>query len=81
MTLQEYIESNNATQKELAEKIGVTPGSVSHWICGKQVPAERCEAIEKATGGVVTCEELRSDLDWLRTGDGRAFYRDRVKAA
>ncbi|MDT4679101.1 transcriptional regulator, partial [Escherichia coli] len=25
---------------------------------------ERCPAIEKATGGAVTCEELRPDIDW-----------------
>lgn len=29
----------------------------------RQVPAERCTDIERATAGAVTCEELRPDLD------------------
>lgn len=29
-----------------------------------QVPAERCPDIEAATGGAVTCEELRPDVNW-----------------
>lgn len=28
------------------------------------VPAERCPAIERATGGKVVCEDLRADVDW-----------------
>ena len=29
-----------------------------------QVPAERCPAIEQATGGLVRCEDLRPDVAW-----------------
>lgn len=29
-----------------------------------RVPAEYCPAIEKATSGVVRCEDLRPDIDW-----------------
>lgn len=29
-----------------------------------RVPAEYCPAIERATQGQVTCEELRPDVDW-----------------
>lgn len=62
MTLQEYIEAGNATQKQIAERIGVTPGRVSHWICGNPVPAERCAAVEQATDGKVTKADLRPDI-------------------
>lgn len=31
---------------------------------GRQVPAERCPQIERATGGAVRCEELRPDVAW-----------------
>lgn len=62
MTLQEYIESGNATQKGLAEKIGVTPGRVSHWICGQKVPPERCADVERATDGKVKKSDLRPDI-------------------
>ena len=30
----------------------------------KGIHAERCPSIERATGGAVTCEELRPDVDW-----------------
>ncbi|NPI99188.1 transcriptional regulator, partial [Escherichia coli] len=30
----------------------------------RQLPAERCPAIERATRGEVLCEELRPDIDW-----------------
>ena len=38
------------------------------------VPAERCPDIEAATNGVVTCEELRPDVNW-------AVLRKRRKSA
>ena len=49
----------------LAREIGVTPVLVSQWANGvRRVPAERCPQIERATGGLVRCEELRPDVDW-----------------
>lgn len=30
----------------------------------RDFPAEHCPAIERATGGKVTCEQLRPDVDW-----------------
>lgn len=45
--------------------LGVSPPSVNQWIKGvRQLPAERCPAIERATRGEVLCEELRPDIDW-----------------
>lgn len=36
-----------------------------------RVPAEYCPEIEKATHGIVRCEDLRPDIDWafLRATD------------
>lgn len=54
----------------LAAAIGKSPQFVSQLVSGhKQVPAELCPLIEKATrerpgAEVVTCEELRPDVHW-----------------
>lgn len=62
----------------LAEALGLTnpsnPVLVYQWASGsRQVPAERCPAIERFTEGAVRCEELRPDVDWavLRTPAAR----------
>lgn len=68
------------SQSELARCIGSTQGAVWQWLNGKQFPAHRCALVESATRGLVTCEQLRPDLDWLRDSDGRAFYRERMAA-
>ena len=52
-------------QSAMARLLGVSPPSVNQWIKGvRQMPAERCPAIERATKGGVLCEELRPDVDW-----------------
>ncbi|MFA7278616.1 MAG: helix-turn-helix domain-containing protein [Sterolibacterium sp.] len=49
----------------LARILKVSSPTVSQWRTGiRRVPAERCPAIERATNGEVTCEELRPDVDW-----------------
>lgn len=45
----------------MARLFGISAQAVCKW---RSVPAERCPAIERATGGTVTCEELRPDVDW-----------------
>lgn len=47
---------------KLADAIGLKPNVVSNWRLRKQVPAERCVAIEDATGGQVTRHDLRPDV-------------------
>jgi DNA-binding transcriptional regulator YdaS (Cro superfamily) len=66
MNLETYLSGQRGRAASLARDIGVTPVTVHQWAFkeGKQVPAERCPAIEKATDGAVTCEELRPDVDW-----------------
>jgi DNA-binding transcriptional regulator YdaS (Cro superfamily) len=61
MELRDYLKST--TQEELARRLGVSQGTISHWVTGRvRVPAERCRAIELAVGGAVTVHELRPDL-------------------
>lgn len=51
------------SQQALAKKIGVSQGHLWCWLNrDKRVPAERCAAIEEATNGTVTCEDLRPDV-------------------
>ena len=40
-----------------------------HWYEGRRPGPEKCAAVEKATNGAVTCEELRPDLTWHRVPD------------
>lgn len=63
MDLKTYFKTNS--QADLAKELGVTPGAVSQWVSGTtEVAAERCPAIERATGGQVRCEDLRPDVEW-----------------
>lgn len=54
----------------LSRQLGVSPSAVTQWglPCDdphyRQVPAERCPAIEAATDGLVRCEDLRPDVPW-----------------
>ena len=51
-------------QALLAQRLGVTAAAVNHWVKGlRPVPIQHCAAIERATGGVVTRQDLRPD-DW-----------------
>ena len=47
---------------KLAKKVGVKPPTVYSWLRTGRAPAERCIAIEQATGGAVTRYELRPDV-------------------
>lgn len=62
-------------QAELARALGITPAAVHQWCRGaREVPAERCPEIERATRVVaaeksdpsliVTCEQLRPQVAW-----------------
>lgn len=50
---------------KLAERLKVSPQAIYFWRDGKRgIPADKCPDIERTTGGVVTCEALRPDVDW-----------------
>ena len=58
------------SMQALANVLGITKGAVFQWKTpGRKIPAEHCPAIERMSGGLVRCEELRPDVDWayLRT--------------
>lgn len=62
MDLRSFLLQERGRASSLARDIGVSPVTVHQWAGGKQVPAERCPQIERATEGAVVCEELRPDL-------------------
>lgn len=50
---------------KFAERLGVSQSAVSMWHTGlRRVPLQACIDIEKLTNGLVTCEDLRPDVDW-----------------
>jgi DNA-binding transcriptional regulator YdaS (Cro superfamily) len=72
MQLRDYINERRGRAAELARSMGISPTLISQWAAEiRGVPAERCPAIEKATGGIVRCEDMRPDVDWpyLRATD------------
>lgn len=65
MKLLHYVKTQ-ATQRELATKLAITPVLINQWANGKRpIPPERCVEIERATEGHVTRRDLRPD-DWMR---------------
>ncbi len=51
------------SQRALAEHLGKSQAYISKWLNrDKKVPAEFCADIEAATGGKVTCQQLRPDV-------------------
>lgn len=63
MRLIEYVKGRGS-QRELADKIGITPVLISQWAnAARPVPPERCVEIERATNGAVTRKDLRP-ADW-----------------
>jgi DNA-binding transcriptional regulator YdaS (Cro superfamily) len=68
-------------QAALARKLNLKQGHVWDWLNRNSgAPLEHCPAIEAETG--VPCEQLRDDVTWLRTNDGRVSgYVVRIKAA
>lgn len=52
------------SQAALAKRLGIVQSAVANWRARSSVPAEYCPAIEAATDGKVTCEQLRPDVHW-----------------
>lgn len=67
MNLKTWLNEKSGRRIALARHLGVAPPFIQKLILpkdqgGKDVPLERCAAIERYTDGAVTCEELRPDL-------------------
>lgn len=64
MDLKSYLEQRGAGRR-LAESLTISPVIISQWKTGaRQISADRCIDIERATAGAVRCEDLRPDVDW-----------------
>lgn len=65
MKLLEYVNQGRGRRSAIARAIGVPAILISQWAYARrQVPADRCPDIERATSGAVRCEDMRSDVDW-----------------
>lgn len=63
MTLDEYLKSTPVTAATFAERIGVSPASVTRIRNGGQnIPLKLAKEIVSATGGKVTLEDLAVGL-------------------
>lgn len=74
MKLKDYFQLPNAHGKrEFAAITGINYTSMTQYLLGVRPipPIEWCIPVEKATGGLVPCEELRPDIDW-------SYLRDRA---
>lgn len=66
MTLSEYFALKHGNLADVARAIGAPSGNVSEWASGsRNTPAKFGAAIERATGGQVTRQELFPDT-WAR---------------
>ena len=69
MQLGQFVAPRGA-QSALAKALACNSQLVWQWASRvRQAPVERCPAIEQATKGAVTCEELRADVCWVRVPD------------
>jgi DNA-binding transcriptional regulator YdaS (Cro superfamily) len=64
MNLQTFLGEKRGRTQQLAATLGVSGSLVTQWGGGKPVSAERCPAIEQATGRVVCRWDLRPE-DWF----------------
>lgn len=54
----------------VATAVGIHDQYLYQCLTGRRpTPADRCPAIERATSGRVSCEELRPDVRWHRVPD------------
>ncbi len=63
MKISQYLSANKLSQAAFGAQLGVTQGMVNQWCNNLNPTPERCVAIERATDGQVTRQELRPD-DW-----------------
>lgn len=55
--------TNRQTIKWIADQLGLSDEAVLAWVYRRhRVPAARCKAVERVTGGEVKAERLRPDV-------------------
>lgn len=65
MNLLDYIKGLDKLQlEEFAASCSTTVGQIKQVAYGRRVSAELAIAIDRQSGGAVTCESLRPDIDW-----------------
>lgn len=63
MNLRAYLKASSTTQADFAARVGVTQGTIAHWLAHRVVvPAEKCGAIVAASEGCIGLADLRPDL-------------------
>lgn len=62
------------SQSELARQVNTRQGTLWKWLRKGVVPAEKCAAIERATGGKVTRYQLRPDVFGTAPSDASAQH-------
>jgi DNA-binding transcriptional regulator YdaS (Cro superfamily) len=66
MNLSTYLSQQRGRKAALAKAIGVHAPDISRWLAGgRPIPTKYGAAIERATGGIVTRQELFPE-DWKR---------------
>ena len=70
MNLSTYVDEERGRQTSLGAAVKAHPQTVWQWARGaRRVPRSKCAAVEAASKGAVTVEELRPDLPWARIPD------------
>ena len=72
--LQQFLAAENLTQSQFADSIGVGRASVSHILAGRNKPGY--DFIEK-----MASRYPEINLDWLITGKGKMYKKDRTASA
>jgi DNA-binding transcriptional regulator YdaS (Cro superfamily) len=67
MHIQTLFESTEI-RAAIASELGVSQQAISNWRV-RGIPDGQCPGIERATGGLLTCEIMRPDLTWVRVND------------
>lgn len=68
MKLANWLETNEKTQKWLADEVGVSQGRISQVACGGTDSLSLALQIERATGGAVTTPDLLLPNDAAQLG-------------
>jgi DNA-binding transcriptional regulator YdaS (Cro superfamily) len=64
MNLLKYLEVKSISQSDFAKSIEVSPGMLNQWLSGhRPIAPAKCIAIERATDGLVTRQDLRADWE------------------